>query len=74
MIEMNTYHLEIIKSDFLINTGERGISLCDLPLSYKSLKYAHKAFNADTVITYPLIGPSAEVTGLKNSASAFISA
>lgn len=26
MIEMNTYHLEIIKSDFLINTGERGIS------------------------------------------------
>lgn len=29
-------------------------SLCDLPLTYKSLKYARKAYNADTVITYPL--------------------
>ena len=29
-------------------------SLCALPLIYKSSKYARKAFNADTVITYPL--------------------
>ena len=54
MIEMNTYHLEIIKGDFFVNTGERVTSLCDLPLTYKSLKYARKAYNADTVITYPL--------------------
>ena len=54
MIEMNTYHLEIIKGDFFRNTGERVTSLCDLPLIYKSSKYARKAFNADTVITYPL--------------------
>ena len=54
MIEVNTYHLEIIKGDFFVNTGERVTSLCDLPLTYKSLKYARKAYNADTVITYPL--------------------
>ena len=54
MIEVNTYHLEIIKGDFFRNTGERVTSLCDLPLIYKSSKYARKAFNADTVITYPL--------------------
>lgn len=54
MIEVNTCHLERIKGDFFENTGERVTSLYNLPLSYKSSKYAREAFNADTVITYPL--------------------
>ena len=54
MIEMNTYHLTHIKADFLKNTGKRVAFLSELPITYKSSKYAHESFNADTVITYPL--------------------
>lgn len=53
-IEINTYHLNHIKGDFIKNMGKRNISISNLPLTYKSSKYAHEAFNADTVITYPL--------------------
>ena len=54
MIEMNTYHLTHIKADFLKNTGKRVAFLSELPITYKSSKYARESFNADTVITYPL--------------------
>ena len=54
MIEVNTYHLTHIKADFLKNTGKRVAFLSELPITYKSSKYAHESFNADTVITYPL--------------------
>jgi hypothetical protein len=53
-VEMNTYHLTHIKADFLKNTGKRVAFLSELPITYKSSKYAHESFNADTVITYPL--------------------
>lgn len=53
-IEINTYHLNHIKGDFIKNMGKRNISISNLPLTYKSSKYAHETFNADTVITYPL--------------------
>lgn len=53
-VEMNTFHISRIMSDFFRNTGERVTSLSKLPITYKSSKYAHESFNADTVITYPL--------------------
>lgn len=53
-MEMNTYHLNHIKVDFLRNSGKRDISLTELPLTYKSSEYARNSFNADTVITYSL--------------------
>ena len=53
-VEMNTYHLTHIKADFLKNTGKRVAFLSELPITYKSSKYARESFNADTVITYPL--------------------
>ena len=40
--------------DFKFNTGKNDISWQELPLHYESSKYANMAFNADTVITYPL--------------------
>lgn len=53
-IEINTYHLSHIKADYKLNTGEFVTSIKDLSLEYKSPEYARQAFNADTVITYPL--------------------
>lgn len=52
--EIDTYHLNHIKADYSQNLGKKITSLSELPLTYKSYKYAHEAFNADTVITYPL--------------------
>lgn len=52
--EINTYHLDWVKGDFFCNTGERIHSFQNLPIHYKSPGYAQMAFNADTVITYPL--------------------
>ena len=51
---MESSHLSNIKGDFIKNIGKRDISLSDLPLTYKSSKFAREAFNADTVIAYPL--------------------
>ena len=53
--KINNSHLIYIKGDFWGNIGgERITSLQNLPLNYRSSKYARKTFNADTVITYPL--------------------
>lgn len=53
-IKINTYHIDQIKADFYMNTGKRPSTLQGLPIHYQSVDYAQKAFNADTVITYPL--------------------
>ena len=53
-IKINTYHLSHIKADFGSNIGKGIDSLEGFPIKYKSSKYAHEVFNADTVITYPL--------------------
>lgn len=53
-IKISTYHLTHIKGDFWQNIGKKVESLENLPVTYKSSKYAHKSFNADTVATYPL--------------------
>ena len=55
---LNSYTLSLnqshIKADFGSNIGKGIDSLEGFPIKYKSSKYAHEAFNADTVITYPL--------------------
>ena len=53
-LDINTYHISRIMYDFKFNTGKNNISWRELPLRYESSKYANMAFNADTVITYPL--------------------
>ncbi|MCS2952299.1 hypothetical protein NXY21_03630 [Bacteroides thetaiotaomicron] len=53
-LDINTYHISRIMYDFKFNTGKNDISWQELPLHYESSKYANMAFNADTVITYPL--------------------
>lgn len=52
--KIDTYHLHYVATDFWQNTGGKVTSLEHLPIRYHSSKYAHEAFNADTVITYPL--------------------
>ena len=54
IMEISTYHLNHIKADFWHNRGEPVTSTAGLPLEYKSSQYARQAFNADTVIIYPL--------------------
>ena len=51
--EINTSHCKDIRFDFRWNTGQN-LSLDQCPISYKSSDYARSAFNADTVLTYPL--------------------
>ena len=38
MIEMNTYHLEIIKGDFFLGIQEKGLLLCVIFLSFINLQ------------------------------------
>lgn len=52
-LEINTSHCNDIRFDFRWNTG-RDTPLTQCPISYKPSDYARSAFNADTVITYPL--------------------
>lgn len=52
-LEINTSHCRDIQFDFRWNTGQ-DLSLAKCPISYKSSDYARSAFNADTVLTYPL--------------------
>lgn len=52
-IKINTYHIGITLIDFEYNTGKENM-WNELPLHYKTSDYAKTAFNADTVITYPL--------------------
>lgn len=51
--EINTSHCKHIHFDFCWNTG-RDTPLTQCPISYQSSDYARSAFNADTVLTYPL--------------------
>lgn len=51
--EINTSHCKDIRFDFRWNTGQN-LSLDQCPISYKSSVNARSAFNADTVLTYPL--------------------
>lgn len=53
-IKINTYHIGITLIDFAYNTGKKNVVWGDLPIHYKTSDYAKTAFNADTVITYPL--------------------
>ena len=53
-IKINTYHLNHILADYKWNMNNYSISLNQCPLHYHSYQYAQTAFNADTVITYPL--------------------
>lgn len=53
-LDINTYHISRVMYDFKFNTGKNDILWRELPLHYESSKYANMAFNADTVITYPL--------------------
>lgn len=58
-LKINKVHLDAIQNDFLYNKYGRdsflsGRHLDGLPLTYRSAEYAKQAFNADTVITYPL--------------------
>lgn len=53
-IKIDTFHLRYIKNDFWQNIAKKVESLENLPVTYKSSKYARESFNADTVVTYPL--------------------
>ena len=52
-LDINTSHCKDIRFDFRWNTGHN-LSLDQCPISYKASGYARSAFNADTVLTYPL--------------------
>lgn len=52
-LDINTSHCKDIRFDFRWNTGHN-LSLDQCPISYKTSGYARSAFNADTVLTYPL--------------------
>ena len=53
-LKINTYHLNHILADYKWNMNNYSISLNQCPLHYHSYQYAQTAFNADTVITYPV--------------------
>lgn len=52
-LDINTSHCKDIRFDFRWNTGHN-LSLDQCPISYETSGYARSAFNADTVLTYPL--------------------
>lgn len=52
-LDINTSHCKDIRFDFRWNTSHN-LSLDQCPISYKTSGYARSAFNADTVLTYPL--------------------
>ncbi len=52
-IKMNVQHLVQFWRDCYYNTGDEEAS-DDWPVRYESSEYARRAFNADTVMTYPL--------------------
>lgn len=53
-VPINTYHLTYIKNDFQENVGTDTATADEMKVQYLPVRYARKAFNADTVLTYSL--------------------